>query len=766
MWWYRGVFLLAGIAVALVVLRLIPAQPLAANTPQSCRIIASDGTLLRLTVARDGQYRLWLPLEQMAASTVEALLLKEDRNFFYHPGVNLVSLIRAAWATTIQENKQGGSTLTMQLARRLYRLNTRHVPGKLRQILLALWLESRHSKRELLEAYCNLAPMGGNIEGIPAAARIYFTKDAQELTIAESLALAVLPQNPAKRFDFGPRQQQARRLLTASWIKRHPGQQSLSVADDGDILALTKGHLPFLAPHYTGQLLKTTPGQTLIQATINPALQQMLERIVRHYIRERRQDGITNAAILLVDRRDMRIKALIGSADYNDVSLQGQVNGTLAKRSPGSTLKPLLYALAIDQGLIHPLSVLYDSPAAFGPFQPENFDGRFAGPLTAQDALIRSRNVPAVWLANQLREPNLYGFLRSAGIARLRPESHYGLSLVLGGGELTMEELVSLYAMLANQGLHQPLRWRQDDPPSSGTRLLSPEAAFMVREMLQANPRPGYRQHRARSWPVAWKTGTSWGFRDAWTLGLAGDYVLAVWTGHFDGKANPAFVGLHAAAPLFFRITDALELSLANEQPQPEPAPAGLIKVEVCTASGDLPNHWCPQTVSTWFIPGKSPIRVSTLHRPVVVDRTTGEALCPPYDAERSEIRVFEFWPSDVQRLFAEAGLPRRLPPAATECRQIPDIATTGAPPRMISPLAQVTYTLHLSKPEEAIGLQASIDSDGKQMYWFAGNQYVGSSTHDQTLSWRPPASGRHALHVVDEHGRSAARTLDVDFIP
>ena len=500
MWWYRGVFLLAGIAVALVVLRLIPAQPLAANTPQSCRIIASDGTLLRLTVARDGQYRLWLPLEQMAASTVEALLLKEDRNFFYHPGVNLVSLIRAAWATAIQRNKQGGSTLTMQLARRLYRLNTRHVPGKLRQILLALWLESRHSKRELLEAYCNLAPMGGNIEGIPAAARIYFTKDAQELTIAESLALAVLPQNPAKRLDFGPRQQQARRLLTASWIKRHPGQQSLSVADDGDILALTKGHLPFLAPHYTGQLLKTNPGQTLIQATINPALQQMLERIVRHYIRERRQDGITNAAILLVDRRDMRIKALIGSADYNDVSLQGQVNGPLAKRSPGSTLNPLLHPLPIDPGLIHPLSVLYDAPAAFGPFQPENFDGRFAGPLTAQDALIRSRNVPAVWLANQLREPNLYGFLRSAGIARLRPESHYGLSLVLGGGELTMEELVSLYAMLANQGLHQPLRWRQDDPPASGTRLLSPEAAFMVREMLQANPRPGYRQHRARSY--------------------------------------------------------------------------------------------------------------------------------------------------------------------------------------------------------------------------------------------------------------------------
>lgn len=754
-------------AIVLVCLRLLPTQPLVAMHPQSCRIITDDGTLLRLTVAHDGQYRLWLPLEQIADSAIEALLLKEDRNFFFHPGVNPVSLLRAIWATFYQGNKQGGSTLTMQLARRLYHLNTRQVPGKLQQIFLALWLEGRYSKRALLEGYCNLVPMGGNIEGLPAAARIYFAKDANDLTIAESLALAVLPQNPAKRLDFGPRQQQARRLLASAWHKRHPDQQIFSIAGDADIPALNRSNLPFLAPHYTDQLLKAGSGKTIIQATINPMLQQMLERIVRQYLKERRQEGITNAAILLVDRRDMSIKALIGSADYQDADLQGQVNGVLAKRSPGSTLKPLLYALAIDQGLIHPLSVLYDAPSAFGPFQPENFDGRFAGPLAARDALNRSRNVPAIWLANQLQEPNLYGFLRSAGIARLRPESHYGLSLVLGGGELTMEELVTLYAMLAHGGVHRPLRWRQSDPQTTGTRLLSPEAAFMVRDMLQANPRPDRRQQHERVWPIAWKTGTSWGFRDAWTIGLAGDYVLAVWIGNFDSKANPAFVGLKAAAPLFFRLTDALSLALTEEHPQPEPAPVGLIKVEVCTASGDLPNHWCPQITPTWFIPGKSPIRVSTLHRPVALDRTTGEALCPPYDPDRSEIRVFEFWPSDVQRLFTEAGLPRVMPPAsAAMCAQTLDPVNTGAPPRLISPLSQVTYTLHLAKPHESIDLMASIDSDSRKMYWFAENQYVGNSAHDQSLSWRPPGSGRYRLHVVDDHGRSATRNLDVDFIP
>jgi penicillin-binding protein 1C len=752
--------------LGLAVLRLLPAPPLEASFPSSRLIRAADGTVLRLTLAGDGQYRIPVPLEQMAPTAVAAILLKEDRSFFWHPGVNPLALARAAWATYVSGARQGGSTLTMQLARRLHGLNTRTLTGKLVQIVLALQLEVHYSKNELLGAYCNLAPMGGNIEGLAAAARIYFSKEARQLTLAESLALAVMPQNPARRFDFDAEQQRARQRLAADWLAEHPEDTPATTLADQNFAS--QPSLPFLAPHLTDHLLRLGGDAPVIQATVDPRLQNAIERILRQYVTERRDRGLANGAVLLVDRRDMAVKALVGSAGYFNRAIDGQVNGTLAKRSPGSTLKPFIYGLAIDQGLIHPLTVLNDAPTAFGPFQPENFDGRFAGPIPARDALTRSRNIPAVWLANRLRNPNLYDFLRSAGIARLRPESHYGLALVLGGGELTMEELAGLYAMLANNGLHRPLRYRQSDPIVNGTPLLSPQAAFMVRDMLNTNARPAAPRGNRHQWEIAWKTGTSWGFRDAWSVGLVGDYVLAVWLGNFDGHGNPALVGVKAATPLFFRIADALELIAADGAPAPIQPPPGLIQVEVCAASGDLPNRWCPHTVPTWFIPGKSPIRVSTLHRPVVVMNDSGLAACPPYDPARTRTEVFEFWPSDTQRLFREAGLPRRLPPdsAGRDCSAAAEGAVVGEPPRLLSPLANTVYTLRLSRPEETIALAAAIESDSERVYWFADNRYLGNSSGDAVLPWRPGASGRYELTAVDSQGRTAGRILEVEFLP
>lgn len=759
---FIGFAVFAGIGLR----QLLPAEPLGPAIPCSRLLRAADGTVLRLTLAGDGQYRLWTSLDEIAPAAVEAILLKEDRFFHLHPGVNLQALLRAAWTTYVRGERQGGSTLSMQLARRLHRLNTRTLSGKLKQILLALWLEARHSKRELLEAYCNLAPMGGNIEGLGAAARIYFAKTASQLTVAESLALAVMPQNPTKRSDFGAEQQQARRRLAQAWRVRHPEQSPETILADQEIKGLRRGHLPYLAPHLTDHLLvRETGRRQVIDTTLDSSLQGLLERLMRQYLTERRHLGMANAAALLVDRRDMGVRALVGSADYFDPVLHGQVNGVLAKRSPGSTLKPFLYGLALDQGLIHPLSMLSDAPTAFGPFQPENFDGRFVGPISATEALIRSRNVPAIWLANRVQRPSLHDLLRTAGVARLRSEAHYGLALALGGGELTMEELAELYAMLANGGLLKPLRYRQDDPQLPGTRLLSPQAAFLVRDMLRRNPRPDRRDNGL--WPTAWKTGTSWGFRDAWTVGLTVDYVLAVWIGNFDGQPNPAFVGIQAAAPLFFRLVDALALTRRLQPPQADQPPPGLTRIEVCAASGDLPNRWCPQTAVTWFIPGKSPIRVSTLHRPVMIDSRTGQAACPPFDPAVTRLEVFAFWPSDLQRLFRDAGLARRQPPEpAAGCDQPPAMGNQGDPPRLNSPLTGVTYTLRLSKPEETIELSAAIDGDAQRMYWFADTRYLGSSRRDGFLPWRPAASGRYEVSVVDDQGRGASRTLEVAFVP
>ncbi|MGE4560016.1 MAG: penicillin-binding protein 1C [Desulfobulbus sp.] len=759
------------LAALFLCLRLVPAAPLAGSIPCSRLIRSADGVVLRMTLAWDGQYRLWTPLAEIAPAPIEAILLKEDQSFFAHPGVNPSSLLRAAWSTYVLHQRQGGSTLTMQLARRLFRVNSRTIGGKLKQIVLALWLEARYSKNEILEAYLNLAPMGANIEGLGAAARIYFHKNASELSLAEGLALAVMPQDPAGRYDFDREQQQARIRLTRSWLERHPEDAAvLAVAQDHPFKGRARRSLPFLAPHFCDQVVQSqNPPQQEIDTTLDFRLQSLLERMLGRYVQNRTRQGIVNGALLLVDRRDMAIKALVGSADFFDRGLHGQVNGVMAKRSPGSTLKPFLYGLALDQGLIHPQTILRDAPTAFGAYQPENFDGRFIGPVTAREALIRSRNVPAVWLANQLHDPSLHGFLRSAGISGLRSEDHYGLSLVLGGGELSMEELVELYGLLANEGKLRPLRYQTQEPIAPGIPLLSPQAAFMVRDMLASNPRPDGTTTANRPgnrWPIAWKTGTSWGFHDAWTVGLVGDYLVAVWIGNFDGRSNPSFIGLKAATPLFFQVADALELTLADEHPTLPQPPPGLIEVEVCQASGDLPNRWCPHTVKTWFIPGKSPIRVSTLHRPVAVDRQSGAAVCPPYDPERTKLEVHAFWPSDLERLFRAAGLPRRSPPPLPASCSRQGYRISGDPPQMRSPLTNVVYTLRHSKPGESIELAAAIDGDAERMYWFADDRYLGSNSRESSLSWRPARAGTFGLSVVDDQGRSAGRTVAVEFLP
>lgn len=762
-----GITLMLIACITLAALRLAPKPSLRELAPSSTALYADDGTLLRLTLAADEQYRVWVPLPQISATLIDAVTLYEDRTFAWHPGVNPLALLRSSWATFSGVRRQGGSTITMQLARRAYRIDSRSVRGKLWQIGAALWLEARYSKHEILEAYLNLAPYGGNIEGVGAASLVYFGKRAVDLTLAEALTLAVIPQNPRMRGtiarnsnDNSSALMQARARLLNQWIESHPadGERHLAAAP-----MKTLADLPFRAPHFTQQLLNASRSNSERWTTLNLQMQTTLERAVAQHVERHQALGLRNASALLVDSRTMQVKALIGSANFFDASIEGQVNGVLGKRSPGSTLKPFIYALALDQGVLHPLTVLKDTPTAFGPFSPENFDGRFVGPISAQEALIRSRNVPAVAVAAQLSRPSLYDWLSSAGVSRMASERHYGLALALGGAELTLEEMARLYAVLANDGELRDLNYEkpiqiQDAPLSTATRVLSAEAAYVTRRMLYENPRPdtGVPARPA----VAWKTGTSWGFRDAWSAGVFGQYVLIVWVGNFDGRFNPAFIGVQAAAPLFFNMVDALR-SQGLVPPAQEPAPPpGLTQVEVCRATGDLPNRDCAERALSWFIPGKSPIRVSTLHRRVLIDTRNGMAVCNESAHTRWEVR--EFWSPDMLRLFRQAGLPRREPPLLPECAAARATETAGAP-SILSPQNGVTYTLRLSQP---VTLALSANSAPGQQYWFADRAFIGAVMAGQTLSWLPPQAGHYALRVVDEMGRADQRELRVEVVP
>ena len=747
----------------LFAIRLYPHTSFPNRVPLSTTVYSSDGQLLRATLASDDQYRLWTPLSEMSPALTEAFLLKEDRWFYWHPGVNPAALVRAATRTWRGASRQGGSTVTMQLARLIHRRNTRTTLGKLRQIADALWIEACYSKHDLLEAYLNLVPFGGNIQGAGAASRIYFGKSPARITLGEAVTLAVIPQSPAARTLREPQLLRARARLAELYVRTHRTTAADRRQLESPIPARADFPMPWLAPHFVDQLLTAYPtGSPRIDTTLDASMQRTVERQVRRYIDQHGDRGIRNASVLLVDSRDMAVKAWVGSADYRNESIDGQVDGVLAKRSPGSTLKPFIYGLALDQGILHPRTILRDSPSSFGPFTPENFDGRFFGPIPAEEALIRSRNVPAVWVSMQLRQPSLYSFLQTAGVSRMKSEPYYGLALALGGGEVTMEELAGLYGMLANQGVLRPVTCISSKP-AEGVRLLSPEAAFITLDMLRHNPRPGDdgSPTAPAPWPIAWKTGTSWGFRDAWSAGLVGPYVLVVWIGEFRGKGNPAFVGIDAAAPLFFRIADAVNLARPTDPVPPAEPPPGVSRVAVCAESGDLPNVWCPHTVETWYIPGKSPIRVSQLHRPVAIDIATGRPACPPYSPETTRFQVFEFWSSDMLKLFREAGMPRRVPPRLPACTA----DDGGEAPRIASPRLGLTYTLRRSRADNVIALDTAAAADVQNVFWFDGAALIGkASIRAGAFPWRPTADGAHLIRVIDDHGRTAERDVQVSF--
>jgi penicillin-binding protein 1C len=732
------------------------------------------GNLMRLTLSADDKFRLWTPIENFAPELVETTLLREDRYFFYHPGFNVFSLFRGAWVTFTGGSRQGGSTITMQLARLRYKLHTRAITGKLRQIAAAVYLEARYSKREILEGYLNYAPYGRNIEGAGAAALIYFGKESAKLTLLEAATLAVLPQSPTLRVDknaviLGENLAAARNDLLNEYAKNHEISDTEKAIFAHDFKIRRIEELPFSTPHLTNMIAaenyRAAKNPMRVDTAIDPRLQELLERQIKLHIEKSAIYGVKNGAAILVDTRDMSLVAAVGSANFFEAAIEGQVNGFTAKRSPGSALKPFIYALAVEQGLIHPETVLKDLPSAFGSYEPENFDGGFTGPISARKALVASRNVPAVYLANALKDRSFYAFLRQAGVAKMASESHYGLALALGGFEVTMLETAKLYAALANGGILREIRYEKSQPIAEGKEILSREAAFIALEMLASAPHTDRIAAESSALPIYWKTGTSRGSRDAWCAGLAGHYALVVWLGNFDNSPNPALIGVEQAAPLFFTIARSLAAGEKLADPN-RAAPNGVKEVEVCLTSGDLATAWCKRRAKSWFIPGVSPIKVDNVYRPVRVDKKTRKPLCEAagFDPKNAEIEVFEFYSSDILALFRRAGLPKREPPDLSRCDLA--IATFGAAPEITSPLKNARYAFRRSRPDERrIILSATLDSSSQAIYWFAGGEYLGRAARGEVIAWRPRAAGAYNLTAIDDHNRAASRNITIGIV-
>lgn len=763
-------------AIVWFIIRLFFITPLLDTTSFSRAYYDANGKLIRITLSADDKYRIYTPLSQISPHIKNAIVLYEDKHFYHHPGINPIALVRAIRQyASGTAHPVGASTITMQVARLKYDINSKTLPGKLHQIVAAAYIDLFHSKDEILEAYLNLAPYGGNIESIGAASTIYFGRHAIDLTKIESITLATIPQNPTKRGLNTPTGianiQNMRKNLVERWIAEYPNDTNLRTLADMPIQTKNISDLPFLAPHFIDNLntKKIPTKMSEIYTTLDLGLQSKLENALRGEINARRAVGITNAAAILINYKTMDTLAYIGSADYYNRDIYGENDGVRARRSPGSTLKPLIYATATDRGLIHGMTLLRDTRVNFGVYAPENSDNEFYGPILARDALTHSRNIPAINLLKEIGTNNFYKILSESGVGNLKSPEHYGVSVALGGAEVSMLELADIYATMANLGTRRAIRFLRDVPDNKITQILSPEAFFLTLDMLahQSIPTkqiPFAKNNRA---PMRhyWKTGTSSSYRDAWTAGIFGDFVLIVWVGNFDGTPNNAFSGARAAAPIYFALSDAVgdyyrgigHPMQDNNFMTPE---LNIISVEMCTIGGGIAGPYCPSTEKTYFIPGKSPITRNTVHRMIPIDNATGLRACKS-DSKTTHNEIYEFWDSEYLDLFKRAGIKRNTPPKYMPNCDINETMDDQIAPVILYPIADTKIVITSDQDYERVGFIALGATNDAKLIWFLDDKILGSTKNGEPLEYNVPM-GDHKLSVTDINGTTTEMEFSV----
>jgi penicillin-binding protein 1C len=536
----------------------------------SVEVVDRQGDLVRAYTVADGRWRLALNGVQVDPGYIAMLLAFEDRRFLSHRGVDGRALLRsglqALWNGQVIS---GGSTLTMQVARLLESSGTGRWQGKLRQIRLALALERRLSKDQILNLYLHLAPYGGNLEGVRAATLAYFGKEPYRLTPAEAALLVALPQSPeGRRPDRNvqaaddARDRVLTRAVTAGVISADQGRAART-----EPVPAARRPFPALAPHLADRARRADPAAQRIALTIDRPLQKALETLAAQTVAG--QGDRLQVAMVVADHRTGEILASVGSAAFQGDARQGFVDMTQALRSPGSTLKPLVYGLAFDDGLAHPETMVEDRPTRFGTYAPQNFDRQYRGTIRLREALQLSLNIPVVQLTEALGPARLLTALDRAGVQYALPDGSPGLAIALGGIGVTLQDMVQLYATMARGGVPLPLRWTpQDSEP--GQRVMSPVSAWQVGDILAGlAPPPGAPANR-----LAHKTGTSYGHRDAWAIGFDGRHVVGIWMGRADGTPVPGAFGADLAAPVLFQAFARMKPAL---DPQPPAPPATLL---------------------------------------------------------------------------------------------------------------------------------------------------------------------------------------------
>ena len=734
-------------------------------------VLAEDGTPLWRFADANGVWRYPVQTSEVSPYYLDALLTYEDRWFYQHPGVNPLALGRAAWQNLSGGRVlSGGSTLSMQVAR-LLDPHPRTLLGKLRQLWRTAQLEWHLSKEQILNLYLNRAPFGGTLQGVAAASWAYLGKSPQHLTHAEAALLAVLPQAPSR---LRPDRHPARAQVARDKVLRRLGEFAVwpqSAVDEAleEPLLLAPRLEPSLAP-LLARRLNRPHSPPLIRTTLDANLQRRLEDLLLGW--RARLPERTSAAILVVEAHSMAVRAYLGSVDINDTRRFGHVDMISALRSPGSTLKPFLYGMAMDAGLIHSESLLQDVPRRYGDYRPGNFSMGFSGPVPASSALSTSLNLPAVQLLEAYGPKRFAAEMRIGGMPlALPPLAEPNLSLILGGAGSRLEDLVSGYSAFARGGKSAPIRLQPDDELRERP-LLSPGSAWIVRRILSGQARPD-RDPRAELVQrplLAWKTGTSYGFRDAWAIGVGPRYLIGIWIGRPDGTPVPGQFGLASAAPLMLQVHDVLinRDSQRGISAPVQPVPLNVGVAAICWPLGQPmsrtdPN--CRRQRFAWTLDGTTPPTLQAMDQPLgvgLVEKIWVNARGLRVDAKcpGAVARDIALWPAPL-----EPWLPRverreaRLPANDPDC---PGPLLAASSPLSIVGVREGDQLRRPAASQELLRLKLSALGGSGRRWWFVNGAPLGDSANQESINATFEQLGPVELSVLDEGGQTARVEFNV----
>ncbi len=753
----------AGIIVLLVLFFLLNLVfPIPDKIEYSTIVTDNKGELINASLTSDDKWRMKTELEEISPLLRKTIIAREDKYFYAHPGINPLAVVRALFKNTLRMKRtSGASTITMQVARAL-QPSKRNWPAKMREGFRAFQLEWKYSKDEILQLYLNLVPYGGNIEGVKAAAFIYFKKNPDHLSLAEITALSIIPNRPSSLV-IGKNND---RIVTERnrWLQRFASENVFTKNEIEDALAepliASREKIPHYIPHLSYKLKKQ--GNSSIKTTIDLNMQLKTEKLVADYIRAQRLRNIKNAAVVIIDNKTQKVITYVGSANFYDSTDGGQVNGANAVRQPGSTFKPLLYAMCFDEGLLTPKTVLSDVAINYDGYSPENYDRKFNGYVTVEYALEHSLNIPAV---KSLRNLGAEKFIRSLSRCNFmqvqKDQRKLGLSMILGGCGTTLEELTGLFAAFANQGVYTPPSFLQSDSFYQKTTLVSPASVYMINEILSKVNRPDFPLNWSateRMPKIAWKTGTSYGRRDAWSIGYNKNYTVGIWVGNFSGAGATDLSGSNIATPLLFKIFNTIDYDNDKDWYN---QPGDCDMRQVCSETGLAPSDHCHNLVTDYFIPLISSTKVCNNRQQVLLSPDEKLTYCkncaPESGYKKKEFRWIE---PDMRAWMDQAGIAyQKIPEHNPDC----ELIFKGSAPDIMSPANGTEYFMSTTD-REPLQLVCKTGNDVSKVFWYINNKFYKSSNAGEKQFFMPE-EGPVKISCTDDKGRNRDIKIIVKFV-